>query len=185
MSIFPKPYADVVQRLRVTAGFVLAAAFAWFSEPSFLSLALGLPVSVMGLLLRAWASGHLEKNTRLAETGPYAYVRNPLYLGTLIVAAGFAIASRRWMLAALFAAAFLLIYWPAIELEEQHLRKLFPDFADYASRVPALWPALKLARSGGRFRFDLYMRNREYQALLGLVAGAGLLITKALVRRVH
>ena len=185
MSLFPKPYADLVQRLRVTAGFVMVAAFAWLSQPSFRSLAIGLPVSLIGLLLRAWASGHLEKNLRLAETGPYAYTRNPLYLGTLLVAAGLAIASRRWSLAALFAVVFLLIYLPAIELEEQHLRKLFPDFAAYSERVPALWPVLNRAPSKVRFRFDLYIRNREYQALLGFLAGAVLLITKAIVRLIH
>ena len=185
MSIFPKPYADVVQRLRVTAGFLLVVAFAWLSQPSFRSLEFGLPVSVLGLLLRAWASGHLEKNLRLAGSGPYAHVRNPLYLGTLLVAAGLAIASRRWILAGLFAAVFLLIYLPAIELEEQHLRDLFPNFADYAKQVPALWPRLKPAHTDGRFRFDLYLRNREYQALLGFLLGAAFLIAEALVRGVH
>jgi len=185
MSLFPKPYADLVQRLRVTAGFVMVAAFAWLSQPGFRSLAIGLPVSVIGLLLRAWASGHLEKNIRLAESGPYAYTRNPLYLGTLLVAAGLAIASRRWSLALLFAAVFLLIYLPAIELEEQHLQKLFPDFASYSERVPALWPALNPAPTQGRFRLSLYIRNREYQALLGFLAGAAFLITKALVPLVH
>ncbi len=181
MSIFPKPYADLVQRLRVTAGFALVAAFAWFSKPSLQSLVLGLPLSVIGLLLRAWASGHLEKNTRLAQSGPFGYVRNPLYLGTLIVAAGLAIASRRWVLAALLAAVFSLIYLPAIELEEQHLRKLFPDFASYSSRVPSLWPAAKPVRRDGRFRFSLYLRNREYQALLGFLAGAAFLLARVLV----
>src|SRR5262245_23895638 len=126
MSFFPKPYADVVARLRVTSGFVLAAAFAWLSQPDARSMLLGLPVSVAGLLQRAWATGHLEKNIRLAESGPYAYVRNPLYLGTLLVAAGLVIASRRWLLAALFAAVFALVYLPVIELEEQHLGELFP-----------------------------------------------------------
>src|SRR6202451_1982565 len=130
MSVFPKPYADLVARLRVTCGFVLVAAFAWFSRPDLKSLTLGLPLSVLGLLLRGWATGHVEKNIRLAESGPYAYVRNPLYFGTLLAAAGFAIASRQWGLGVLFAVVFLLIYLPAIELEEQHLRKLFPDFAD-------------------------------------------------------
>jgi len=185
MSVFPKPYADLVQRLRVTAGFVMVVAFAWLSQPSFRSLAIGLPVSAIGLLLRAWATGHLEKNIRLAETGPYAYVRNPLYLGTLLVAAGLAIAARRWVLAALFAAVFLLIYLPAIELEEQHLRKLFPNFAAYSERVPALLPAMKPVNNGGRFRFSMYVRNREYQALLGLLAGAIFLLAKVLVRHVH
>lgn len=180
MRSFPKPYADLVQRLRVTAGFVMVAAFAWWSHPTVRSLAFGLPVSAAGLLLRAWAAGHLEKNVRLAETGPYAYVRNPLYIGTLIVAAGLAIASHRWLLAGLFAAVFVFIYLPAIELEEQHLRALFPGFASYSKRVHALWPAFPRTKDRQHFRFSLYVRNREYQALLGFLLGAAFLITKVL-----
>jgi protein-S-isoprenylcysteine O-methyltransferase Ste14 len=183
MSVFPKPYADLVARLRVTCGFVMVAAFAWFSQPDPRSLAWGLPVSVLGLALRAWATGHVEKNLRLAQSGPYAYVRNPLYLGTLIVAAGFAIASRQWGLGILFAAVFLLIYLPAIELEEQHLRKLFPGFAAYAARVPALWPTLAPLRGPEHFRWDLYVRNREYQALVGFLLGAGYLILRTVLNR--
>jgi protein-S-isoprenylcysteine O-methyltransferase Ste14 len=141
---------------------------------------MGLPLSALGLALRGWATGHVEKNIRLAESGPYAYVRNPLYLGTLLVAAGFAIASREWPLAILFGAVFLFIYLPAIELEEQHLRKLFPEFADYAGRVPALWPAWKPVHRAERFRWELYIRNREYQALIGFLAGAGYLIAISL-----
>jgi protein-S-isoprenylcysteine O-methyltransferase Ste14 len=181
MSVFPKPYADRVARWRVATGFVLVAAFAWFSQPDFRSLIWGLPVSALGLLLRAWATGHLEKNIRLAESGPYAYVRNPLYLGTMLVAAGLVIASRRWLLAVLFAAVFLLIYMPVIELEEQHLRQLFPRFEDYAQRVPALWPTLRGAKSDRQFQWALYVRNREYQALLGWLAGVALLLAKVLV----
>jgi protein-S-isoprenylcysteine O-methyltransferase Ste14 len=181
MSVFPKPYADRVARLRVATGFVLVAAFAWFSQPDLNSLIWGLPVSALGLLLRAWATGHLEKNIRLAETGPYAHVRNPLYLGTALVAAGLVIASRRWLLAVLFTAVFLLIYLPVIELEEQHLRHLFPSFQAYAQRVPALWPTLGSTKSDRRFQWVLYVRNREYQALLGWLAGVAVLLTKVLV----
>jgi len=181
MSLFPKPYADRVARWRVATGFVLVAAFAWFSQPDWNSLIWGLPVSALGLLLRAWATGHLEKNIRLAESGPYAYVRNPLYLGTALVAAGLVIASRRWLLAVLFAAIFLLIYLPVIELEEQHLRHLFPRFEAYAQRVPALWPTLHGAKFDNHFQWVLYVRNREYQALLGWLAGVALLLAKVLV----
>jgi protein-S-isoprenylcysteine O-methyltransferase Ste14 len=177
---FPKRYADVVARLRVGCGFVLVAAFAYFSAPNFGSLAMGLPIAVAGLLLRAWAAGHLAKNERLAISGPYAYLRNPLYVGTLIVAAGLVIASRRWLLAVLFAAVFVLIYLPAIELEEQHLRELFPEYAGYAARVPMLWPRVRARDGRQSFRWELYWRNKEYQALLGLMAGVALLVWKAL-----
>jgi protein-S-isoprenylcysteine O-methyltransferase Ste14 len=179
MSGFPKPYADFVAKLRVPCGFVLVAAFAWLASPTWSSLALGLPVSVCGLLLRAWAAGHLEKNVRLASSGPYAYLRNPLYVGTLLVAAGLVLASRRWILSGLTGLVFLFVYLPVIELEEQHLGSLFADFQAYARRVPAFWPTLKPAADAPRFRWNLYVRNREYQALLGFVAGAALLAAKA------
>jgi protein-S-isoprenylcysteine O-methyltransferase Ste14 len=181
MSVFPKPYADMVARLRVASGFVLVLAFAWFSQPDKCSLVIGLPVSIIGLLLRAWAAGHLAKNMSLAEGGPYAYVRNPLYLGTLLVAAGLVIATRRWLLAALFTAVFVLIYLPVIELEQQHLSKLFPNFADYSKRVPSLWPMLRPVKSGARFQRKLYLRNQEYQALLGFLAGEAFLVVKVLL----
>jgi protein-S-isoprenylcysteine O-methyltransferase Ste14 len=178
---FPKPYADAVAKLRVPGGFVLVAAFLWLSSPSWTSLAAGLPVSIAGLAVRAWAAGHLEKNLALTESGPYAFVRNPLYLGTLAVAAGFVIASRRWELAVLFAAVFLLIYLPVVELEEQHLRKLFPAYAEYERRVPKLLPRLTgTARGPKHFQAAVYRRNREYQALLGFMAGVAVLCWKAL-----
>src|SRR5947209_1668541 len=151
-----KAYADFVAKLRVPTGFVLVAAFAWLSRPSVASLTIGLPLSIAGLLLRGWAAGHLEKNIRLAESGPYAYVRNPLYLGTALVAAGLVIASRRWVLATIFGAVFGLVYLPVITLEEQHLRTLFPGFAAYAANVPALRPTWRFAGRAQAFRWDLY-----------------------------
>lgn len=174
---FPKPYADAVAKLRVLCGFLMVAAFLWLSKPTWTSLALGLPLSAMGLALRAWAAGHLEKNRELAESGPYAYVRNPLYIGTLAVAAGFVMASRRWELGMLFAAVFLLIYLPVVELEEQHLRSLFPEYADYAKRVPRLLPRI-VGNNSKPFRWAVYRRNQEYQALAGFLAGVAVLIWK-------
>src|SRR5437016_14655705 len=180
-NLFPKPYADLVARLRVPCGFVLVAAFAWFSRPSLTSLAYGIPVSIAGLILRAWASGHLAKNQQLATGGPYAYTRNPLYLGTLLVAAGLSVASRSTGLAILFAAVFLLVYLPVIQNEEQHLRKLFPEYAAYAQRVPALvGRASGLPRRGAPFQWSLYRKNQEYQAAAGYFAGLLLLVYKAL-----
>ena len=178
MPNFPKPYADRVAKLRVPFGFLLVAAFAWFSHPSTNSLAMGVPVSLCGLALRAWAAGCLAKNATLAQSGPYAWVRNPLYVGTLLVAAGLVLASRSLGLGILFAAVFGLIYLPVIQLEEQHLRGLFPEFEAYAGRVHAL---LLVPRSwpGSGFSAKLYLKNREYEALLGFLAGLALLIWKA------
>ena len=177
---FPKPYSDVVARLRVPAGFLLLAAFAWFSAPTPGSLAVGVPVSFCGLALRAWAAGHLAKNQQLATEGPYAFTRNPLYLGTLLVAAGLAIASRSPALALLFAAVFALVYLPVIALEEQHLSALFPPYRDYANRVPLLIPGWPRRSTGTeRFRLALYIKNQEYQALAGFLAGTALLAWKA------
>ena len=177
--LFPKRYADLVARLRVPTGFLLVGAFGWFAHPTLPSLALGLPVSVLGLLLRAWAAGHLAKNRELATGGPYRYTRNPLYLGTLLVAAGLVAGSRSWGLAVLFGTVFLLVYLPVIELEEQHLRKLFPQYAAYASRVPALFPTLAAQEGSQPFRLSLYLKNQEYQAAAGFLAGALFLLWKA------
>jgi protein-S-isoprenylcysteine O-methyltransferase Ste14 len=176
---FPKAYSDVVARLRVPTGFLLVAAFAWFSAPTPGSLAAGLPLSLCGLAWRAWAAGHLAKNQQLATGGPYAYSRNPLYLGTLLVAAGLAVASRSAALGLLFAAVFVLVYLPVISLEEQHLSALFPAYRDYAARVPLLIPR-RILPASGRFRWALYMKNQEYQALAGFLAGSALLVWKAL-----
>ena len=178
MPNFPKPYADRVAKLRVPFGFLLVATFAWFSHPTTGSLAWGLPVSLCGLALRAWAAGHLAKNAQLAQSGPYGLVRNPLYIGTLLVAAGLVLASRSIGLGILFAAVFGLIYLPVIQLEEQHLRSLFPEFEAYARRVNALLPMPRRV-SGPAFQPQLYVKNREYEALLGFLAGVALLVWKA------
>ncbi len=175
---FPKPYADLVAKLRVPIGFLLVAAFAYFAAPDAGSLAMGIPVSVIGLLLRAWAAGHLAKNRNLATSGPYSYSRNPLYAGTMLVAAGLVIASRQLLLAALFGAVFLFVYLPVIELEEQHLRKLFPEYGGYAAKVPMLLPLGRLP-SNGAFQRALYMKNQEYQAFGGYLLGLMLLGWKA------
>lgn len=172
---FPKHYADVVQRLRVPLGFVLVAAFALLANPSRWSLMIGLPVALAGIAIRAWAAGHLVKNQQLAMSGPYAFVRNPLYIGTLIAAAGFVLATREPWLALLFGLAFALIYLPAIELEEQHLRKLFQEYEWYATQVPMLRPRIPPLRAEGRFRTAVYLKNQEYQALIGFVVGAAFL----------
>jgi protein-S-isoprenylcysteine O-methyltransferase Ste14 len=175
---FPKPYADFVARVRVPSGFLVLVAFAWLSNPSRLSMLIGLPISLLGLWLRAWATGHLAKDQQLARTGPYAYVRNPLYAGTLIVAAGILIAARDAFLGIIFILAFSLIYLPVIELEEQHLREIFPAYATYAAEVNRFFPLSKWKSAQVPFSWSLYFRNEEYKALLGFLLATAWLVRK-------
>ncbi len=166
----------MAQRLRVPCGFVLLITFGLLSRPRPLSLLLGLPIAAGGLLLRGWASGHLAKNRELATSGPYARIRNPLYLGTCIASGGTVIASRSASLAVIFAAAFVLIYLPAVQLEEQHLRKIFPDYAEYAIRVRRFLPTSKYAGADRAFSLALYRHNQEYKALAGFSIAVAWLI---------
>ena len=180
MIQFPKKYADLVARLRVPSGFAIVVVFAWLSHPTPVSLGQGIPISIIGLLLRAWAAGCLAKNQQLARSGPYAHTRNPLYVGTLLVALGLVVASRNIWLGILFAAVFTFVYLPVIQLEEQHLRSLFPDYAEYADQVPALLPRLTPApqKNPQPFRGSLYLKNKEYQAGAGFAAGMLFLLWK-------
>jgi protein-S-isoprenylcysteine O-methyltransferase Ste14 len=173
---FPKPYADFVARVRVPSGFLLLIAFAYLSRPTRVSILVGLPISVLGLWLRAWATGHLAKDQQLATTGPYAYIRNPLYTGTLIVATGILIAARDALLGIIFMLAFSLIYLPVIELEEQHLREIFPAYATYAAEVDRFFPVSKYRAGQARFSWSLYFRNEEYKALVGFLLALGWLL---------
>lgn len=166
---FPKPYADFVAKLRVPCGFFLLVTFAWLAEPTWQSMLLGLPISLAGLAIRAWAAGHLAKNQELATGGPYAWVRNPLYLGTVLAALGIVVACQNWVLAAIFAAVFLLVYLPVIELEEQHLRQIFPGYEAYAQHVHRLLPIKQWKGRRRAFSWQLYRRNEEYKAALGLL----------------
>lgn len=175
---FPKAYADRAAKLRVPAGFAMAAAFGALAHPTLRSLAIGIPASLCGLGLRGWAAGHLAKDQRLATSGPYAFTRNPLYLGTLITALALAAAAHSLALAILFSALFVLVYLPAIELEEQHLTDILMGYSAYASRVPLLLPRWPEGLGANVFTWILYKKNREYQALFGWTAAVLWLIAR-------
>lgn len=176
--VFPKPYADFVMRMRVPSGFLLGICFGLLARPSLQSILLGPLVAVPGLALRAWAAGHLKKNQDLADGGPYAWTRNPLYLGTLLIALGLSVASRSWVVFTVTVAVFALVYLPVIEQEEQHLLKLFAGYREYAERVPLLWPKPPSSPGKGAFDANTYLKNEEWKALAAYAIGMGYLIWK-------
>src|ERR1700746_955551 len=111
----------IAKRIRVPLGFAFAAAYIWIAHPTQRSLTAGSCIAIVGLVVRAFASGHVRKNEQLTVSGPYAYTRNPLYLGSLVIAAGFAVAARSWLVALIAAGIFFVIYIPVMRSEEQFL----------------------------------------------------------------
>lgn len=170
-----------MQRWRVPLGFLCAALFFVFAKPRTWTLVVGGIVALLGLLIRAWAAGHIRKNSQLATSGPYAYTRNPLYFGSFILGLGFTIAAAQPLLAILFIALFLGIYLPVMRVEGADLDKLFgEDYKLYARTVPLFFPSLlphRTERANAQAKFDasLYMRYREYRAALGVLIALGLL----------
>ena len=181
-----KGWRMVARRIRVPMGFLFAAFFLWRARPTVASLAYSLLLVVPGLLLRAYASGYVKKNATLTVTGPYAYTRNPLYLGSTMLAFGFAVASRSLWVAALLCVLFAILYVPTILAEEEFLRSRFPDFVDYAKRVPRFFPRITRAEIGdanpGGFSGALYLKHREYNASLGACAIYAALVTSHWLR---
>lgn len=133
-----------------------------------------------GILIRAWAAGHIRKYERLAVTGPYSRTRNPLYLGSFLVAAGFAFASGVWWLALVVGVLYLGIYFPVMRVEEGDLRSRFgTEFEDFAANVPLFFPRLApWKKTGAAFDFQLYLKYREYRAAIGVAAILGILVAK-------
>jgi len=171
----------VARRIRVPLGFVTAALYLfelWRRAPRPEAIAWSLALVLPGLWLRGYASGYVKKNRELTMTGPYAYTRNPLYLGSMLIAAGFAVALLSWLVAAVLAVGFAIIYIPVIASEEGFLRATFPGFDDYCRGVPRIVPRFTPFRGDGRaagsedgssgeFSFALYLRHREYNAVIG------------------
>jgi len=176
----PKPdwitrWQCLARRIRVPLGFATAALYLFELErraPEPKAIAWSLALVLPGLWLRGYAAGYVKKNQELTTTGPYAHLRNPLYLGSILIAAGFAVALLSWPVAIALTVMFVAIYVPVIASEERFLRATFPTFEAYCRRVPRLIPRLTPARSEnqgdpGRFKFALYRKHREYNALLG------------------
>jgi protein-S-isoprenylcysteine O-methyltransferase Ste14 len=172
-------WSSIARRIRVPLGFVFAVLYLWLAKPTVESLLIGAGLVIPGLAIRGLASGHLQKNEQLATGGPYAYTRNPLYLGSLILSVGFALAARSWWIVGGIVLLFFVIYLPVIRSEEAFLREHFPQFDEYAREVPSLLPRMsRFGRRSGSFSWDLYWKHREYNATVGAAAIMAALLAK-------
>lgn len=179
----PSNFKKLLQRYRVFSGFLLAVVYFVFARPDPYVLAIGLPFALLGIGLRAWACGHLRKSAELDTSGPYAYTRNPLYLGTFIIAIGFGAASGVWWLFALIVIFILSIYLPVMNVEAEVLeQRLGEEYSEYAREVPLIIPRLSpWKKSGRKFSFELYLKNGEHQAAIGFAVASLILVAKSVL----
>jgi hypothetical protein len=162
-------YSEIAKSLRLPLGFVFGISYLIFADPTPLTLGVGGAIALVGVIIRGWASGHISKNERLATTGPYAHTRNPLYFGSFLIAAGFAIAAH-WALLLVVVAFFVLIYAPTMQRERANIAGRFPEaYEAYSANVPAFvprptpWKAAHPEDEGG-FSLALYMKHGEWKA---------------------
>ncbi len=175
-------WARVARRIRIPLGFLFAIVFVLLARPTKTSILVGGLVMIPGLILRALASGHVQKDKQLTTSGPYAYTRNPLYLGSLLMAAGFALAARSWWIVVMMLLMFAVIYIPVIAAEERYLRQTFPEYEDYSRHVPRMLPRLTCYGSQqSAYSSERYWKHREYEASIGCAAVLGILVVKLIV----
>lgn len=172
--------------LRLRALWFLVPPFLFLARPTTETLLVGGALALAGCALRSWAAGHIRKAETLAVTGPYAYVRHPLYVGSLILGLGVTIAASRLSFYIFFAAYFVVVYTRTVKCEDETLEECFGEaFRRYRGRVRALLPRLSPYRpaepaveAGRRFSLRRWLRNREYEAVMGTLAGIGVLALK-------
>ena len=165
--------ARTFARWRVTGGFLAATVMLVLARPTWESWVAGFAIALLGEGVRIWASGHLEKGREVTRSGPYRFVRHPLYAGSLVMALGVAIACRG-AVPALIAGLYMgVTILAAVQVEEEYLRQAFGStYDDYA--------ASRAEPMDRRFSVSRAMRNREYRAVAGLFLGFGLLALKIL-----
>src|SRR5258706_1458311 len=172
-------WSRVARRIRVPLGFIFAVVYIWLARPTRTSLIAVALVLLPGLVLLGLASGHVLKDKQLTTSGPYAYTRNPLYLGSLMLAAGFAIAARSWSMVAVMLLMFAVIYVPVIAGEERYLRQKFPDYDAYTHHVPRILPRLTpYGSQQSAYSSARYWKHREYEAAVGCAAVLAVLVVK-------
>lgn len=167
-----------IARFRVTIGFVAGVVVLWLAEPTSRTLAVGGFVALAGEAVRIWAAGHLEKGREVTTSGPYAFTRHPLYVGSSIIGIGLAFASASAIVAVLVVAYLAVTLTAAIRTEEAHLTEKFGDaYPEYR--------AGRVAGESREFSFARAMRNREYRAIVGLLFAIALLAIKTLFYSIY
>lgn len=162
---------EFLTRYRVFLGFVFAAIALWLASPTGHSLLFGGGVMLLGEAVRVWAAGHLEKSREVTRSGPYRFIRHPLYLGSALIGGGFSVAARDIVVTVLVVAYLIFTLTAAMRSEEAHLREKFGDAYDaYAEKRAA-----PMQRS---FSWRRALHNREHHAIAGLMAGLLILATK-------
>ena len=166
-------FAQLLARRRVPLGFAAAGLTLVLARPTWEAWWVGLVVAIAGECVRVWAAGHLEKGREVTRSGPYRFVRHPLYAGSVLIAAGAVVASRSRAAAVVAGLYIGLTIVAALRTEEAQLRQAFGStYDDYrASRAEPMVRHFSVARA---------MRNREYRAVMGVFAGFVLLALKIL-----
>jgi protein-S-isoprenylcysteine O-methyltransferase Ste14 len=173
-------WGKLAQKIRVPAGTLIGIVFLLLMHPSRHSLWIGGGVTLAGAILRIWAAGHIEKGRVLTQTGPYAFTRNPLYLGSLVMALGILVAGQGYWLLIPFVLSFAAFYYPVMKAEEEELLLGHGErFRQYSRQVPLFFPRLRASEGGSaRFLWSRVVRNREHKNLAGLLLAEIFLIVQ-------
>jgi protein-S-isoprenylcysteine O-methyltransferase Ste14 len=178
-------WRKLAQKIRVPAGTILGIIFLVLMRPSIRSLLIGGAIAVSGALLRLWAAGHIEKGRTLTRSGPYAFTRNPLYLGSFLMALGIILAGQGYWLLLAFGIFFAVFYFPVMKAEEQELLLGYgEDFVEYSKRVPMFFPHFrKSGLTASQFMWSRVIRNREHHTFAGFLATEAILVVQNFFQR--
>jgi len=174
---------NIIYKWRVRSGLLAAIICILLAKPSLVSIIIGFLISLLGLFVRTWSCGHIQKEKKLSMSGPYRYTRNPLYLGNLIIGIGITAASNSWWVLGIFCLYFLIFYPIIINIEKKKMEKIFPSQYRKFKKVPLLIPSLKpkLPKGENKFKWQLFLKNREYRAFIGVLFFWATMILKSII----
>jgi protein-S-isoprenylcysteine O-methyltransferase Ste14 len=181
-------WKKIAQKTRVPAGTVLGVIFLlWmflWTHPSVRSLWIGAAIALPGSLLRLWAAGHIEKGRTLTQSGPYALTRNPLYLGSFLMALGIIIGGQGYWLLPIFGIFFAIFYIPVMKAEELELFSGYGEqFTEYSKRVALFFPSFRSALdASSTFLWARAVRNREHRTIFSLIIAEAILVLRYFIR---